>query len=71
MLANGEIALVINTSDESSNQEDTNKIRTQVLRSNVPYFTTIEAALVAINAIGEIMDKNPYNATAIQDYLRG
>ncbi|MDE5591373.1 MAG: carbamoyl-phosphate synthase large subunit, partial [Helicobacter sp.] len=70
MLANGEISLAINTSDESSNQEDTNKIRTQVLRSNVPYFTTIEAALAAINAINEIKKRDLNTPKAIQDYLQ-
>lgn len=69
MLANGEIALAINTSDEASSKDDTDKIRTQVLRNNVPYFTTIEAARVAVSAITEIKVKNPNLAKAIQDYL--
>ena len=68
-LANGEIALAINTSDEASSKDDTDKIRTQVLRHNVPYFTTIEAARVAVSAICEIKSKNPNAPTAIQDYL--
>ncbi|MBX7491385.1 carbamoyl-phosphate synthase large subunit [Helicobacter turcicus] len=68
-LANGEIALAINTSDEASSKDDTDKIRTQVLRNNVPYFTTIEAARVAVSAICEIGSKNPNVAKAIQDYL--
>lgn len=68
-LANGEIALAINTSDEASSKDDTDKIRTQVLRNNVPYFTTIEAARVAVSAICEIESKNPNFAKAIQDYL--
>lgn len=70
MLANGEIALAINTSDEASSKDDTDKIRTQVLRNNVPYFTTIEAARVAILAIGEIREKNPNLAKSIQDFLK-
>ncbi|MDY3113587.1 MAG: carbamoyl-phosphate synthase large chain, partial [Helicobacter sp.] len=68
-LANNEIAMAINTSDEASSKDDTDKIRTQVLRNNVPYFTTIEAAKVAINAISEIKSKNPNIAKALQDYL--
>ncbi|WP_299549013.1 carbamoyl-phosphate synthase large subunit [uncultured Helicobacter sp.] len=68
-LANGEIALAINTSDEASSKDDTDKIRTQVLRNNVPYFTTIEAARVAVSAICEIKSQNPNLAQAIQDYL--
>lgn len=69
MLANGEIALAINTSDEASSKDDTDKIRTQVLRNSVPYFTTIEAARVAISAIDEIKKVNPNTAKALQDYL--
>ncbi|EES90110.1 carbamoyl-phosphate synthase large subunit [Helicobacter canadensis] len=69
MLANGEIALAINTSDEASSKDDTDKIRTQVLRNNVPYFTTIEAARVAISAISEIKRINPNIAKPLQDYL--
>lgn len=69
MLANGEIALAINTSDEASSKDDTDKIRTQVLRNSVPYFTTIEAARVAISAINEIKKVNPNIAKALQDYL--
>ncbi|WP_300827466.1 carbamoyl-phosphate synthase large subunit [Helicobacter sp. UBA3407] len=69
MLTNGEIALAINTSDETSSKDDTDKIRTQVLRHNVPYFTTIEAARVAVCAISELKSHNPNLAKAIQDYL--
>ena len=69
MLANGEIALAINTSDEASSKDDTDKIRTQVLRNNVPYFTTIEAARVAISAISEIKKINPNLTKPLQDYL--
>ena len=69
MLANGEIALAINTSDEASSKDDTDKIRTQVLRNSVPYFTTIEAARVAISAINEIKKVNPNTAKALTDYL--
>ena len=69
MLANGEIALAINTSDEASSKDDTDKIRTQVLRNSVPYFTTIEAARVAISTINEIKKVNPNTAKALQDYL--
>lgn len=69
MLANGEIALAINTSDESSSRDDTDIIRTQVLRNNIPYFTTLEAALVAVNAVYEIKHTNPNEVKALQDYL--
>ena len=70
MLANGEIALAINTSDEASSKDDTDKIRTQVLRNNVPYFTTLEAARVAVCAMAELKLHNPNSAKAIQDYLK-
>lgn len=69
LLANGEIALAINTSDELSSRDDTDEIRTQVLKNNIPYFTTMEAALVAIDAVYEIKNTDPNQVKAIQDYL--
>ncbi|RAX57612.1 carbamoyl phosphate synthase large subunit [Helicobacter monodelphidis] len=70
MIANNEIALVINTSNIQSNQEDTCKIRTQVLKSSVPYFTTIAAAQAALKAIKENKNGEVSIVRAIQDYLK-
>lgn len=69
-LANHEVAMVINSSDERSNKIDTKLLREQVLKSFVPYFTTIQEARAACSAIREIGSQSPYKARAIQDYLK-
>lgn len=70
LIANKEVAMVINSSDERSNKTDTKLLREQVLKSFVPYFTTIQEAKVACSAIREISSQSPYKARAIQDFLR-
>ncbi len=71
MLTNGDVALAINTSDNKSSKDDAKRIRHQVLRSNVPYFTTLAAANAAALAIKEMREGEVNSAVAIQDYLRG
>lgn len=70
LIANQEVAMVINSSDERSNKSDTKLLREQVLKSFVPYFTTIQEAKAACSAIAEISTQSPYKARAIQDFLR-
>lgn len=67
-LKNGEIAMVINTSDNHSVKNDTTKIRQSVVRFNVPYITTIAAANAAIEA-AKGLQKGELGVKAIQDYL--
>jgi carbamoyl-phosphate synthase large subunit len=70
MIWNEEIALAINTSDNTASKADAKMIRQSVLANNVAYFTTIAAAKATALAIkelkaydGELVPK------AIQDYL--
>lgn len=69
-ITNHQIAMVINSSDERSNKSDTRLLRQQVLKSQVPYFTTIEEAKAACSAIKELSANSPYSAKALQDFLR-
>ncbi|WP_334086662.1 carbamoyl-phosphate synthase large subunit [Helicobacter typhlonius] len=69
-MANGQIALAINTSDHHSNKGDTHLIRTQIIKNSIPYFTTLSAARVAIEAIKEMQNSNMNEAYALQDYLQ-
>jgi len=72
MLRNGEISLAINTSDsnEKSNKDDAKTIRQGVLKSNIPYFTTIAGANASIEAIKELKTNDSANSPkALQDYL--
>lgn len=68
-LKNGDIALVINTSDNKSSKDDAKKIRQSVLRFHIPYFTTVAAASAATTAIEYIQDKSALEPRALQDYL--
>ena len=69
MMANGQIALAINTSDNKSSKEDTRLIRMQVLKNSIPYFTTIEEARVAIKALESMKSKSVHSPCALQDFL--
>jgi carbamoyl-phosphate synthase large subunit len=69
-LTNGEIAMAINTTDDNEASKDDGKdIRRSVLRMKVPYFTTVAAAIPAVQAIEEIKLGNVKNVRSIQDFL--
>ena len=69
MITNGEIDLVINTSDNKSSKDDAKMIRNSVLRCKIPYFTTIAGANAAISAIRELREHEAVCVQAIQDYF--
>ncbi|MFA7570311.1 MAG: carbamoyl-phosphate synthase large subunit [Sulfurimonadaceae bacterium] len=70
LLTNGDIAMAINTTDDNEASKDDGKdIRRSVLRMKVPYFTTVAAALPAVQAIEEIKLGNVQNVKSIQDFL--
>ncbi len=70
LLKNGEIDVVLNTSDNKASKDDARRIRQAVLRFDIPYFTTLAAARVSAAAIEEIRDDGALEPRAIQDYLR-
>jgi carbamoyl-phosphate synthase large subunit len=69
-LKNGEVSLVINTSDAKSSKDDAKKIRQAVLRFNIPYFTTLAAASAAVESITNSDVDSAFIPKALQDYLR-
>ncbi len=68
-MKNGEVALMINTSDNKSSKSDARDIRREVIKLNIPYFTTIAAAKVAIAAIKELQESDIFYPKALQEYL--
>ncbi len=68
-MKNSEIALMINTSDNKSSKSDARDIRREVIKLNIPYFTTIAAAKVAIEAIKELQESDIFYPKALQEYL--
>ncbi|STP12707.1 carbamoyl-phosphate synthase large chain [Helicobacter mustelae] len=71
LITNGEIDLAINTPGNQSAKEDAKIIRAQVLKSSIPYFTTLEGARVASDAIREMRIKDVHIPRALQDFLQG
>ena len=70
MIRNEEIALAINTSDNSASKADAKTIRQSVLSNSVAYFTTIAAAKATALAIKELKETNgELIPKALQDYL--
>ncbi len=70
-LKNGEINLVINTSDEKSVKEDTKKIRANIIRFKTPYFTNLRAALAGAKSIKAIQNKSYLEVKSLQEWLKG
>ena len=68
-MKNDEIAMAINTSDNNTSKKDAVVIRQEVLKRNIPYFTTLSAARALILALDEMGDDSWSNATALQDFL--
>ncbi|WP_169777916.1 carbamoyl-phosphate synthase large subunit [Campylobacter curvus] len=69
-LKNGDIALVINTSDSKSSVDDGKKIRQNVLRFKIPYFTTMRAALAAARSIKSVQEGSALEVKSLQEYLK-
>jgi carbamoyl-phosphate synthase large subunit len=70
MIRNQQIALAINTSDNTAAKSDAKVIRQSVLTNHVPYFTTIAAARATAMAIEELnAGHDALEPKALQDYL--
>ena len=68
-MKNDEIAMAINTSDNNTAKKDAIVIRQEVLKKNIPYFTTLSAARALILALDEMEDEKWSSSTALQDFL--
>ncbi len=61
--------MVINTADSQAAKEDARKIRQTVLRTKIPYFTTVSAAEATIEALNVMKTQDLKQPKALQDYL--
>jgi carbamoyl-phosphate synthase large subunit len=68
-LLNGEIQMVVNTTEGAQAIRDSRSLRRQTLMSGVPYFTTMAAATAAIGAI-ERLHEGPLQVRSLQEYHR-
>ena len=64
-LVNNQIDLVINTTKSQSSVRDSYSIRRTSLMHNIPYYTTIAGAKVAVDAI-EHMKNNEFKIKSLQ-----
>ncbi len=64
-LTNSEIDLVINTTKSQSSIRDSYSIRRTSLMYNIPYYTTIAGAKVAVDAI-EFIEENDFKIKSLQ-----
>ncbi|MEC7522605.1 MAG: carbamoyl-phosphate synthase large subunit [Myxococcota bacterium] len=69
-LRDGEIAMVINTTEGDKAIRDSFSLRRATLVSGVPYFTTIAAATAAVGAI-ETRRESPLTVRSLQEYHQG
>jgi len=68
LIANGTIALIINTPTKTGNQTDEGRIRATAIESHVPMITTITGARAAVSAI-EALRAGSWSVSALQDHF--
>jgi carbamoyl-phosphate synthase large subunit len=68
-IVDGEIVLVINTTFGKKEIEDSFSIRREALMHGVPYFTTVQAARMAVGALEALLRKE-LPVRPLQEYLR-
>ncbi len=69
MITNKQIDMVINTTT-NKDKADARLIRQAVLRADIPYFTTINGAMSAINAMREICGNAGEYPKSLQEYIK-
>ena len=69
LMANGRIALIINTPTRTGWKTDEGRIRSTAVRLNIPMITTSTAAVAAARAIAAMRERD-WDVAALQDYER-
>jgi len=69
-ILNGEVQLVINTTEGAQAILDSYSIRRSALTSSVPHFTTMAGAAAAIDALA-VLRTARLEVTPLQDYFEG
>ena len=67
-MANGEVQLVINTTEGQSALSDSKSIRRAALMAKIPYFTTLPASIAASEAIAAVKHGD-LTVKPLQDYF--
>ena len=66
-MKNGEVQIVINTTEGKQSLQDSFSLRRTALMMKIPYFTTVPAAIAAAQAIAAIK-AGELDVRAIQEY---
>lgn len=70
-ISNGEIDMVINTSDNRASKSDGATIRQMVIKNHIPYFTTLSAASATILAVKKLQASGgKLEPKSLQEYLK-
>jgi carbamoyl-phosphate synthase large subunit len=70
-IINGEVQLVINTTEGQPAIQDSYSIRRSALTKNVPHYTTLAGAEAAVRAIEALCDSDALEVDALQTYVEG
>jgi carbamoyl-phosphate synthase large subunit len=70
-LINGEVQLVINTTEGAQAIKDSFSIRQSALLNTIPHYTTIAGASAAVDGIEALIDGDGLEVTPLQSYLYG
>jgi carbamoyl-phosphate synthase large subunit len=68
LIANGSIAMIINTPTTTGGQTDEGRIRATAVEARVPMITTITGARAAVSAI-EALRAGSWSVSALQDHF--
>ncbi|MDE1152703.1 MAG: carbamoyl-phosphate synthase large subunit [Micavibrio sp.] len=68
-MINGDIALMLNTTDGPQAVADDFNLRRAALQNKIPYYTTIPGAKAAVDAIAALRQSGPFDVKSLQEYL--
>ncbi|HEX2753790.1 MAG TPA: carbamoyl-phosphate synthase large subunit, partial [Alphaproteobacteria bacterium] len=69
-MINGDIDLMLNTTDGPQAVADDFNLRRAALQNKIPYYTTISGGKAAVDAIAALRQSGPFEVKSLQDYLK-
>jgi carbamoyl-phosphate synthase large subunit len=68
-MINGEIALMLNTTEGPQAVADSFNLRRAALQNKIPYYTTISGAKAAVDTIAALKHAEPFGVKSLQEYM--
>ena len=69
-MINGDIAMMLNTTDGPQAVVDDFNLRRAALQNKIPYYTTVPGAKAAVDAIAALRLSGPFDVKSLQEYLK-